>query len=94
MGILKHCGHLDFMNAGASATAFAARRKSDRAFLQRSFSAGLDRRSRIHDLFVQLQPDDVLVMFSDGSRKLKRGAEVFGDRAAARSLVRTRLRAS
>jgi serine phosphatase RsbU (regulator of sigma subunit) len=65
-GILDVDGHLEFINAGHPSPILVRKDVAEEAFTEGSFPVGLVPEAEFTTASLQLQPEDTLVLFSDG----------------------------
>jgi len=65
-GILDIDGHLEFINAGHPSPILVRKDVAEEAFTEGSFPVGLVPEAEFTTASLQLQPEDTLVLFSDG----------------------------
>src|ERR1700688_4877580 len=78
-GILDEDGEMDYINAGHPSPILLRKETTEEAFTEGSFPVGLVPEAEFTTASVQLEPDDTLVLFSDGvTEAMEPEAEVYG----------------
>jgi serine phosphatase RsbU (regulator of sigma subunit) len=79
-GILHATGRLEYFNAGHPSPLLVRRGQVDELYTSGSFPVGLVPEAEYKPQEIELQPDDTLVLFSDGITEANnRAQEMFGD---------------
>ena len=86
-GILEDSGRLEFINAGHPSPILVRQETADEAFTEGSFPVGLVPEAQFSTTTLHLEPNDTLVIFSDGVTEAINPEEEFYGVARLRALL-------